>query len=113
TTHRRTSFDVGRGEPDRLSIVDRVTNETILYSFWCISGIGLGSADRGGGESGTDNTSQINVNIDNLLAEAKRRGAFLYAPQTTSNWSSATLTANVMTMVGQAETTLNVDPRRL
>lgn len=68
---------------------------------------------HGAGEDGTNNTSQINVNIDNLLAEAKRRGAFLYAPQTSSNWSSATLTTNVMTMVGQAETTQNVDPHRL
>src|SRR4051812_42024610 len=68
---------------------------------------------HGGGEDGTNNTSQINVNIDNLLAEAKRRGAFLYAPQTTNNWSSAALTTNVMTMVGQAESTLNVDAHRL
>jgi predicted peptidase len=68
---------------------------------------------HGGGEAGTNNTSQINVNIDNLLAEAKRRGAFLYAPQSTSTWSSATLTTNVMTMVGQAETTQNVNPHRL
>jgi predicted peptidase len=68
---------------------------------------------HGGGESGTNNTSQINVNIDNLLAEAKRRGAFLYAPQTTNNWSSAALTTNVMTMVGQAEATQNVDEQRV
>jgi predicted peptidase len=68
---------------------------------------------HGAGEDGTNNTSQINGNIDNLLAEAKRRGAFLYAPQTTNNWSSTTLTADVMTMVGQAETTLNVDAHRL
>src|SRR5882724_1688824 len=40
---------------------------------------------HGAGEDGTNNTSQINGNIDNLLAEAKRRGAFLYAPQTTNN----------------------------
>src|SRR5438552_2112501 len=56
---------------------------------------------HGAGEDGTNNVSQINVNIDNLLAEAKRRGAYLYAPQTTNNWSSATLTANAMTMIGQ------------
>jgi predicted peptidase len=68
---------------------------------------------HGAGEDGTNNTSQINVNIDNLLAEAKRRGAFLYAPQTTNNWSSATLTANVMMMIGQAEATQNVDRTRL
>src|SRR5262249_16009507 len=30
---------------------------------------------HGGGEDGTDNVNQVNVNIDNLLAEAKRRGA--------------------------------------
>jgi predicted peptidase len=68
---------------------------------------------HGAGEDGTNNTSQINVNIDNLLAEAKSRGAFLYAPQTTSNWSSAALTTNVMTMIQTAETTQNVDPHRL
>src|SRR5689334_11227696 len=37
---------------------------------------------HGAGETGTDNVDQINVNIDNLLAEAKVRGAFLLAPQT-------------------------------
>jgi predicted peptidase len=68
---------------------------------------------HGAGEDGTNNLSQINGNIDNLLAEAKRRGAFLYAPQTTNNWSSATLTTNVMTMIGNAETTQNVDRNRL
>src|ERR1044072_1061470 len=44
---------------------------------------------HGSGENGTNNLSQINVNIDNLLAEAKQRGAFLYAPQSTSGWSSS------------------------
>lgn len=68
---------------------------------------------HGGGEAGTNNTSQINVNIDNLLAEAKRRGAFLYAPQSTGAWSTTTLTTNVMTMIGQAKATRNVDPHRL
>ena len=68
---------------------------------------------HGGGEAGTNNLSQVNGNIDNLLAEAKRRGAFLYAPQSPSNWSSATLSANIMTMIGQAETTQNVDEDRL
>src|SRR4051794_13355906 len=68
---------------------------------------------HGAGEDGTNNSSQVNVNIDNLLAEAKRRGAYLYAPQTTNNWSSSALTTNVMTMVTQAETTKNVDRHRL
>ncbi len=68
---------------------------------------------HGAGEDGTNNTSQVNVNIDNLLAEAKRRGAYLYAPQTIDNWSSTTTTANVMKMVGQAEATQDVDEQRL
>src|SRR3954447_4670135 len=68
---------------------------------------------HGAGEDGTNNTSQVNVNIDNLLAEAKRRGAYLYAPQTTDNWGSTNTTANVLTMVQSAEATLNVDTSRL
>ena len=68
---------------------------------------------HGAGESGTNNTSQINVNIDNLLAEAKRRGAFLYAPQTTNAWNGISLLNNVQTMIGRAEATQNVDEQRL
>ena len=34
---------------------------------------------HGSGEAGKDNANQVNGNIDNLLAEAKRRGAFLCA----------------------------------
>jgi predicted peptidase len=68
---------------------------------------------HGGGEEGTNNTSQINSNIDNLLAEAKLKGAFLYAPQSTSDWSSIALTNNVMTMIARAEATMNVDPSRI
>src|SRR3954453_21075703 len=64
---------------------------------------------HGAGEDGTNNTSQVNVNIDNLLAEAKRRGAYLYAPQTTTNWSSTTLTADVLTMGQSAGSVLNFD----
>src|SRR4051812_14647204 len=63
---------------------------------------------HGAGEDGTNNISQVNVNVDNLLAEAKRRGAYLYAPQTTNNWGSTTTTANVLTMVQSAQATLNV-----
>jgi predicted peptidase len=50
---------------------------------------------HGGGERGSDNTLQINGNIDNLLAEAKRRGAYLYAPQTTTNWANRAITDRV------------------
>jgi predicted peptidase len=68
---------------------------------------------HGGGETGTNNVSQINANIDNLLAEAKSLGAFLYAPQSTTNWNSTTLTGNVMTMIDRAVAEQNVDGRRL
>src|SRR5262245_9814122 len=47
---------------------------------------------HGAGETGTNNISQINGNIDNLLAEAKVRGAFLLAPQTNTSWADTTIT---------------------
>ena len=68
---------------------------------------------HGGGEAGTNNTAQVNVNIDNLLAEAKRRGAFLFAPQSTGAWSTTSLTTNVMTMVDRALTQYPVNGNRL
>jgi hypothetical protein len=69
---------------------------------------------HGSGETGTNNLSQINVNIDNLLQGAKDQGAFLYAPQaTTFTWADTTRTANVMSMIDQALVDFNVDPNRL
>jgi predicted esterase len=68
---------------------------------------------HGGGEEGTNNISQINGNIDNLLAEAKQQGAYLYAPQSTSDWSNLTLTNRVMTMIDRAVSEDDVDARRL
>src|SRR6478609_5098095 len=68
---------------------------------------------HGAGESGSDNISQVNVNIDNLLAEAKRRGAFLYAPQSPNAWNGISLLNNVQTMIGRVEATQNVDEQRL
>jgi predicted peptidase len=68
---------------------------------------------HGAGEAGTNNTAQVNGNIDNLLAEAKRRGAYLYAPQSTGAWSSTTLTSNVMAMINRALGEEHVDADRL
>ncbi len=74
---------------------------------------------HGAGETGTDNLSQINANMDSLLAAAKERGAFLYAPQATTvvggifNWSDITRTENVMTMVDQVLAEQNADPNRV
>jgi predicted peptidase len=68
---------------------------------------------HGAGEAGTNNSAQVNGNIDNLLAAAKLRGAYLYAPQSTGAWSSTTLTSNVMTMINRALGEQHVDADRL
>jgi predicted peptidase len=68
---------------------------------------------HGGGEKGTNNRSQVNVNIDNLLAEAKRRGVYLYAPQSPDGWDSRELTDQVMTMVDRAIAQHKVDKSRI
>jgi predicted peptidase len=68
---------------------------------------------HGAGESGTNNVGQINSNMDNLLAEAKQRGAYLYAPQTNNAWSPTTTTDRTMEMIQRALSDHNVDPTRL
>ena len=68
---------------------------------------------HGSGESGTNNTSQVNGNIDNLLAAAKSRGAFLYAPQTNIGWANSTLLGYAMSMVDRAIADQSVDPNRI
>ena len=69
---------------------------------------------HGAGETGSNNTAQVNGNIDNLLANAKSRGAFLYAPQaTTFTWGDTTRTSDVMAMIDEAIVDFNIDPERL
>jgi predicted peptidase len=69
---------------------------------------------HGSGEAGTDNASQVNGNIDNLLAEAERRGAFLLAPQAPGEeWRDKDVTDNVMAMVDRAVAEQNVDRNRI
>lgn len=68
---------------------------------------------HGAGEAGANNSAQVNGNIDNLLAEAKRRGAYLYAPQSPGAWSDLTLTGRVMSMIDRALGEQNVDVDRL
>ena len=74
---------------------------------------------HGAGETGTNNRSQINNNIDNLLSAAKDHGAFLYAPQATTvqggifNWNDQDRTAGVMTMVDQILSDRNADMDRV
>jgi hypothetical protein len=48
---------------------------------------------HGFGERGTNNVAQVDGNIDGLLAAAKQRKAFLYAPQSSGgNWGSTATT---------------------
>ena len=68
---------------------------------------------HGAGERGTNNVSQINLNIDNLLAEAKQRGAFLYAPQSNTSWADLMVTMHIDAMLGRALSEQGVDPFRL
>ena len=68
---------------------------------------------HGSGESGTDNRAQVNGNIDNLLAAAKARGAYLYAPQTSIGWENPILLTDAMTMIDRAIADRSVDPKRI
>jgi predicted peptidase len=68
---------------------------------------------HGSGESGTNNLSQINGNIDNLFAAAKTHDAFLYAPQTNSGWEQSVLLDRAMTMIDRAIAERSVDPNRI
>jgi pimeloyl-ACP methyl ester carboxylesterase len=47
-----------------------------------------------------------------MLAEAKQRGAFLYAPQTPTNWGGSVALDRVMTMLNEAVGALNMDANR-
>ncbi len=67
---------------------------------------------HGLGEVGTNNTSQVNGNINNLLAAAKSRDFFLYAPQTSSGWNSGTIRSS-MRMAANARQAYNIDPTKV
>jgi predicted peptidase len=68
---------------------------------------------HGSGEAGTDNTAQVNGNIDNLLAAAKSHAAYLYAPQARGDWQSSIVMSNVKTMVDRSIADFSVDPNRI
>ncbi|HEX4412436.1 MAG TPA: dienelactone hydrolase family protein, partial [Lacipirellulaceae bacterium] len=67
----------------------------------------------GSGANGTNNLAQLDQVTDGMMQQAKERGAFIYAPQTTSTWSSQTVTDEVMTMIDRAIGTLNADRDRV
>lgn len=68
---------------------------------------------HGGGDAGANNVAQLNQNIDDLFAEAKRRGAFLLAPQAPLNWRPRTVTDRAIAMVNKALADYNVDANRM
>jgi predicted peptidase len=74
---------------------------------------------HGFGARGTNNTSQVGVDIDGLLAECKRRGAFLYAPQSADGiWTGSPGAASIeqfrmQQMLALARQTYNVEAERL
>jgi dienelactone hydrolase len=67
----------------------------------------------GSGGNGTDNTIQLEFLSNVMIDEATQRGAFIYAPQTASSWSTTTVTSEVMTMIDRAINTLNADTHRI
>ena len=67
----------------------------------------------GSGGNGTDNSIQLGFITDVMMAQAQQPGAFIYAPQTVSSWSTTTVTSQVMTMIDRAINTLNADTNRI
>ncbi|MEM7625015.1 MAG: dienelactone hydrolase family protein [Planctomycetota bacterium] len=69
---------------------------------------------HGLGEGGSDNTSQVNGNIDNLFAAAQQHEFSLLAPQSFGGfWGNTGLTQNVMTMLDNAIAAFDVDTDRV
>jgi predicted peptidase len=74
---------------------------------------------HGFGARGTNNTSQVGVDIDGLLAECKRREAFLYAPQSPDgNWTGSatnpgTEQTRIQEMLALARQTYSIESERL
>jgi predicted peptidase len=58
---------------------------------------------HGAGESGSNNTAQVNGNIDLLLGKCQSRNIYLLAPQwgAHNGWDDATFAARVQTLVEQ------------
>jgi poly(3-hydroxybutyrate) depolymerase len=68
---------------------------------------------HGGGAIASDNITQVLHTPDYLLDEAKRRGAYLYVPQTSTGWSSLSHIDSVATMIDRLVDDGQADARRL
>lgn len=68
---------------------------------------------HGGGGIGTDNSRHL-IDFEDLLEEARRRGAFLYVPQATSAfWHAGSRPELVLAMLERATELHAIDPDRL
>jgi predicted peptidase len=68
---------------------------------------------HGGGAIASDNITQVLHTPDYLLDEAKRRGAYLYVPQTSTGWSTLSHIDRVATMIDRLVAEGGADARRL
>ncbi|MCA9213289.1 MAG: dienelactone hydrolase family protein [Planctomycetales bacterium] len=104
-------LDVSRpGLPGRLFVPDGAADSDPLPIILFM---------HGAGEQGNDNTQQIGRNIDELLALAKDRRAYIYAPQSDSegqgihNWNDITRTTAVKDTLDSILASENIDPTRI
>lgn len=67
---------------------------------------------HGAGQAGTNNTSQVNGHIANLLANAAKENAFVYIPQTSASWGNAVL-ENVTLQIANTRKHYSIDAERL
>jgi predicted peptidase len=69
---------------------------------------------HGGLQRGTNNTRQIDGNIDRLLDNAQERGAYLYAPQTLGFWTDSVTLSTIMNAIDALKgTDSNVKLKRI
>lgn len=70
---------------------------------------------HGLGEGGTNNTSQLNGNMQNLIVNAEAKNCFLFAPQTPSStwWGSIIDSGIVNKSIGNISQNYKIDPTRL
>lgn len=68
---------------------------------------------HGGGGIGSNN-SGFTIDFTDLLAEAKRRKAYLYLPQAKSAfWHSSTRSSSIIAQIDKAISDRNIDPNRI
>ncbi len=101
-------IDVSADIPGRLYVPDTYASESDQEFPLILFLHGLG-------EGGGNNVDQVNGNINNLFAEAKRREVFLFAPQVPINngfWNGSRITS-ALSMLTQIEMDYQIDKTRI